>query len=215
MIDVRQQINSVRRTLGHRTLEAGDARVSTISQVYDTGIDDLWEVVTDPERIGRWFLPVSGELKQGGHYQLEGNAGGTVTSCDKPRGYAATWEYGGEVSWIEVRLTAEGDGTRFELEHVAHVKDEWWAQFGPTATGLGWDSGLLGLANHLADPAAQRLTAEQLMAWVATGEGKLFYRLAADAWKDVAIAGGEDPEAAQGQADRGYAAYTGIENPGQ
>lgn len=209
MIDVRQQVSSVRRTLGHRTLEAGEARVSTISQVYETDIDDLWSVVTDPDRISRWFLPVAGELKEGGHYQLEGNAGGTVTSCDKPRGYAATWEYGGDVSWIEVRLTPDGGGTRFELEHVAHVKDEWWDQFGPTATGLGWDSGLLGLANHLADSNAERLTAEQLMAWVATDEGKLFYRLAADAWRDVAIADGEDPAAAAGQADRGYAAYTG------
>ena len=41
MIDVRQQISNVRRTLGRRTLEAGEARVSVISQVYDTGIDDL------------------------------------------------------------------------------------------------------------------------------------------------------------------------------
>jgi uncharacterized protein YndB with AHSA1/START domain len=209
MIDVRQQISNVRRTLGHRTLEAGEARVSTISQVYDTDIDDLWEVVTSPDRISRWFLPVTGELKEGGHYQLEGNAGGTVTSCDKPRGYAATWEYGGDVSWIEVRLTPEDGGTRFELEHVAHVLDEWWDQFGPTATGLGWDSGMLGLANYLADRTAERLTAEQLTAWVGTDEGKLFYRLAADAWKEVAIADGEDPERAAGQADRGYAAYTG------
>jgi uncharacterized protein YndB with AHSA1/START domain len=209
MIDIRQQISNVRRTLGHRTLEAGEARVSTISQVYDTGIDDLWEVVTSPDRIARWFLPVNGELKEGGHYQLEGNAGGTVTSCDKPRGYAATWEYGGDVSWIEVRLTPEAGGTRFELEHVAHVKDEWWEQFGPTATGLGWDSGLYGLAKHLDDPAARRPGPEELMAWVASDEGKLFYRLAADAWKEVAIADGEDPSAAAAQADRGYAAYTG------
>lgn len=209
MIDVKQQVNSVRRTLGHRTLEAGEARVSTISQVYDTGIDDLWEVVTRPERIERWFLPVTGELKEGGHYQIEGNAGGTVTSCDKPRAYTATWEYGGDVSWIEVRLTPEADGTRFELEHVAHVKDEWWDQFGPTATGLGWDSGLLGLANHLADPATPRPEGEALMTWVASDEGKLFYRLTADAWAAAAVADGEDPAKAAGMADRGYAAYTG------
>lgn len=209
MIDVKQQISSVRRTLGRRTLEAGEARVSTISQVYDTDIDDLWEVVTRPERIARWFLPVTGELKEGGHYQLEGNAGGTVTACDKPRGYAATWEYGGEVSWIEVRLTPEGSGTRFELEHWAHVKDEWWEQFGPTATGLGWDGGLYGLARHLSDRSAPRPTMEEWMAWVTSDEGKLFHRLAADAWAEAAIADGEDPTAAAGMADRGYAAYTG------
>jgi uncharacterized protein YndB with AHSA1/START domain len=209
MIDVKQQISSVRRTLGRRTLEAGEARVSTISQVYDTDIDDLWEVVTRPERIARWFLPVTGELKEGGHYQLEGNAGGTVTACDKPHSYAATWEYGGEVSWIEVRLSPSGDGTLFELEHVAHVKDEWWQQFGPTATGLGWDGGMYGLASYLSDRSAPRPTMEEWMAWVGSDEGKLFHRLAADAWAEAAVADGEDPEAAAGMADRGYAAYTG------
>ena len=209
MIDVRQQTSSVRRTLGSRTLEAGDARVSTISQVYDTDIDDLWQVVTSAERIARWFLPVTGELKQGGHYQLEGNAGGTVTACDKPHGFAATWEYGGEVSWIEVRLTPEDGGTRFELEHVAHVKDEWWDQFGPGATGMGWDSGLYGLARHLDDPAAPRPEGDELTAWVGSDEGRLFMRLSADAWAAAAIADGDDPTLAAARSDRCYAAYTG------
>ena len=82
-------------------------------------------MVTNPERIRRWFLPVSGDLSEGGHYQLESNAGGTISHCEKPRGFAATWEYDEDVSWIEVRLTPEGDGrTRLELEHVAHVADE-------------------------------------------------------------------------------------------
>src|SRR5690348_15960946 len=93
MIDVDTQISQVRRELGTRTLEAGEARVSTISQVYPTDIDDLWDVVTNAERIARWFMPVEGELKEGGHYQLIGNASGTITNCDKPRSYAATWEY--------------------------------------------------------------------------------------------------------------------------
>ena len=81
MIDVKEQINAVRRTLGERTLEAGAAKVLTISQVYDTGIDDLWDTVTNPERIPRWFLPISGELRVGGRYQFEGNAGGTITAA--------------------------------------------------------------------------------------------------------------------------------------
>jgi uncharacterized protein YndB with AHSA1/START domain len=123
MIDVNQYINGVRRTVGDRTIEAGEARVSTISRIYPTDVDDLWEAVSSAERIGRWFLPISGELKEGGHYQLEGNASGTISRCDKPHGYSATWEYHDAVSWIEVRLTPEGDGTRFELEHVGQVPE--------------------------------------------------------------------------------------------
>ncbi|GLW28000.1 SRPBCC family protein [Actinoplanes regularis] len=210
MIDVTEQINSVRRTLGDRVLEAGQARVLTISQAYDTDLDDLWDVVTDPERIERWFLPVSGDLREGGKYQLEGNAGGTITRCDKPRSYAATWEFGGQVSWIEVRLTPEGDTrTRFELEHTALV-DEHWGQFGPGAVGIGWDSGLLGLAMHVSAPNAPRDT-DAIMAWLASEDGKRFMKLSGDAWAAADVASGADPETAAKQAAATYAAYTGAE----
>lgn len=210
MIQVKQQISDVRRTLGDRRLEAGEAKVTTMSQVYDTDAEDLWEAVTSAERIPRWFMPITGDLREGGSYQLEGNANGTISRCERPHGFAATWEYNGEVSWIEVRLTAEGDGrTRFELEHVAHVAAEFWDRFGPSATGLGWDLGMLGLAGHLTDPAAA-IRPEDGPAWMMSPEGKEFMRLSVDAWAQLAVAGGEDPEQARAAADRTYAAYTGA-----
>jgi uncharacterized protein YndB with AHSA1/START domain len=212
MIDVNHQISQVRRQQGRRTLEAGEARVQTISQVYDTDIEDLWDVVTNPERIARWFLPVEGELKEGGRYQLTGNAGGTVTRCDRPSGYSATWEFADQVSWIEVRLTPEGDSTRFELEHVAHVADEWWDQFGPGATGVGWDGGFYGLANYLADPASAPDPAS-MATWHETPEGRSFFRLSSDAWVEASIADGADPVAAKAAGERTYAFYTGQEAP--
>jgi uncharacterized protein YndB with AHSA1/START domain len=208
-VDVKQQINSVRRQLGRRVLEAGEARALTISQVYDTDIDDMWDVVTDASRIERWFMPVTGELQEGGRYQLEGNAGGSVTACEKPRFYAATWEFGGQVSWIEVRLSEEGDErTRFELTHIAHV-DEHWDQYGPAAVGIGWDSGLLGLALHLSAPDAPRDT-DAVMAWTVSEEGKTFMLLSSEAWAEADVADGEDPESARARAATTYAAYTGA-----
>ncbi|MEA5362676.1 SRPBCC family protein [Amycolatopsis sp., V23-08] len=206
MIDVSHQISAVRRTLGDRVIDAKDARVLTISQVYDTDVDDLWDACTNAERIPRWFLPVSGELKLGGHYQLEGNAGGTVERCDPPRGFAATWEFGGNVSWIEVRLTPEGDGTRFELEHVAHV-DERWDEFGPGAVGIGWDGMLVGLVLHLADPGTA-VDAEAAMAWMMSPEGIRFMTASGEAWYEADVAAGADPVNARGAADRTLAAYT-------
>ena len=107
MIEVIEQINAVRRRVGRRTLEAGEAHSVIISQVYAAPIDDVWDACTNPIRIPRWFLPVTGDLKPGGHYQLEGNAGGTIERCDPPREFTATWEFGGQTSWIEVRLTGE------------------------------------------------------------------------------------------------------------
>ena len=125
MIDVQHEVNAVERSVGRRTLAAGEANVVTVGRTYPSPVEDVWDACTNPERIPRWFLPVSGELTLGGHYQLEGNASGTIESCDPPHSFTATWEYGGEVSWIEVRFTPLDDGsTRFELDHIAHVDDE-------------------------------------------------------------------------------------------
>jgi uncharacterized protein YndB with AHSA1/START domain len=207
MIDVIQQINTVRRHVGRRVLEAGEARTVTISQTYGAAIDDVWDACTNPERIPRWFLPVSGDLRLGGRYQLEGNACGTIERCDPPRSFAATWEYGGDVSWIEVRLSAEPDGgTRLELEHIAHVGDERWAEFGPGAVGVGWDMGLMGLASHLSSGRA--VDPHESAAWVASDEGRRFMSLSSQRWRDANVAAGTDEVDAQAAADRTTAAYT-------
>jgi uncharacterized protein YndB with AHSA1/START domain len=204
MIDVTHQISAVERRVGRRTLAAGEARVVTVSQRYRGPVEDLWDACTNPDRLPRWFLPVSGELKVGGHYQLEGNAGGTVERCDPPHSFAATWEYGGEVSWIEVRITAEGERARLQLEHIAHVDDERWAEFGPGAVGIGWDLGLLGLATHLATGA----DVAQGQQWAASADGIRFMTESSEAWYAAAVAGGADPAAAREAADRTTAAYT-------
>jgi uncharacterized protein YndB with AHSA1/START domain len=206
MIDVHHQINAVRRTVGKRTLEAGEARVTTISQVYDASVDDIWDASTNAERIPRWFLPVTGELRLGGRYQLEGNAGGTIERCDPPKSFAATWEFGGEVSWIEVRISAEPDGgTRFELDHIAPDNDH-WAQFGPGAVGVGWDGGFIGLSLHLA--SGQAVDAQKVMAWTISAEGLEFMRLSSERWYEANVAAGENEAVARAQADRTTAAYT-------
>ena len=95
---VTHDINTVERRLGTRTLEAGEARTLTISRVYDTTAEDLWDACTNPERLPRWFLPVSGDLREGGRYALEGNASGTIERCQAPHALDATWEYGGQPS---------------------------------------------------------------------------------------------------------------------
>ena len=97
-LDVDHQISAVTRSVGAKSLESGEARVLTASRVYSTDVADLWDAVTNPERIARWFLPISGDLRQGGRYSLEGNASGTIEECDPPRRFAATWEFGGQVS---------------------------------------------------------------------------------------------------------------------
>ncbi len=207
MIDVTHQINAVRRSVGSRTLEAGEARVVTISQGYDTDAADLWDACTNIERIPRWFLPISGELRLGGHYQLEGNANGTILTCDPPREFTATWECGDDVSWIEVRITGEGSHrSRFELQHIAHVDDH-WEQFGPGAVGMGYDGALVGLTIHLS--TGQAVDPSFGQQWMASDDGRRFTKESGEAWYEANIASGADPEWARSAADRCISAYLG------
>jgi uncharacterized protein YndB with AHSA1/START domain len=212
VINVSQQVSAVRRQIGSRTLQAGEARILTISQTYDAPVEDVWDACTSPDRIPRWFLPITGELRPGGRYQLEGNASGTIERCNPPDSFAATWEFGGGVSWIEVRLTAEPEGsTRVELDHIAHIDDELWDQFGPGAVGVGWDGGFLGLALHLG--SGQAVDPAAAAKWMTSPEGREFVELSSQRWCDASIAVGTAEAAARAAADRVTAFYTGAGGP--
>lgn len=215
-INIEQQIQAVTRTLRTSEVDGEPAHVQTVGQDYPSDLADVWEAVTTADRIVRWFLPVSGDLTLGGRYQLEGNAGGEVLECSPPTGdtasFRVTWEFGGGVTWLTVRLAAiDADHTRLELEHVARVADvptEMWETFGPGATGVGWDQGLLGLALHLGTSDA-RIAPEQAEEWQLSEEGRAFARAAADAWAAAHVAAGADRDVAARAAAATYGFFTG------
>ena len=155
MIDITSEIEAIQREVGSGQIAAGEGRSVKLRRTYNAPIDDVWDALTNPERIGRWFLPISGDYRLGGTYQFEGNAGGKIVACERPNRLRVTWVYGEtvkpeDVSEIEVRLSPAGDeATVFELEHIAIVPDDRWAEYGPGAVGVGWDMGTLGLALHL------------------------------------------------------------------
>jgi uncharacterized protein YndB with AHSA1/START domain len=95
------------RRIENRAHQGQEAIVAVAVRSYDTTPDDLWEAITTPVRLARWFLPVEGDLRLGGRYQLQGNAGGTITRCDPPEAFDVTWEFGGATSWVAVRLTPD------------------------------------------------------------------------------------------------------------
>jgi uncharacterized protein YndB with AHSA1/START domain len=120
-------------------------RVIIATRRYETSIEDLWDALTNPERLARWFLPVSGDFR--------------IIRCEPPRVIAVTWEFGGSVSWVTVTLEEDPKGgTRLELEHVTPAGDH-WKQFGAGAVGVGWDLALLGLSRHIANGDADRVAA--------------------------------------------------------
>jgi len=208
-IDVDHQIKAVQRKVAPRSIETAEAHVVTVSQSYDTDPADLWDAVTSVERIPRWLLPISGDLKVGGSYQLEGQAGGTVLTCDPPKNFTATWEYGGNLSWIDVSITNDGpERARLVLEHIIPVdNDEIWREFGPGAVGMGWDSMLLGLAIHLR--TGESIDPSFGQQWTGTEDGRRFLTLSGEEWYTANVAFGVDPATAREMADRCLKAYLG------
>jgi uncharacterized protein YndB with AHSA1/START domain len=195
MIDIAKEIEAAQREVGTGRIAAGEGRTIRIRRTYGAAIDDVWDALTDPGRIGRWFLPISGDYRIGGQFQFEGNAGGTIVACERPNRLRVTWVYGEpasetDVSELEIRLRATAEeATELELEHTAIVPDEMWDQFGPGAVGVGWDQGMLGLALHLeggsiADP----------MAWQLSDEGRDFATRSSVAWGAANRRAGADEE---------------------
>jgi len=187
------------------------ALVAVAIRSYDTTVEDLWDAITTPERLVRWFLPVTGELKVGGRYQLQGNAGGTITRCQRPEALDLTWEIMGGTSWVNLRITPDGENARLVLEHIAHkdgIGEEHMKQFGPGAVGVGWDLALHGLERHLIDPSVP-LDPAAAEAWTMSSEGKAFVRGSGEAWGAAHAESGEDEAEARARAERTIAFYTG------
>jgi uncharacterized protein YndB with AHSA1/START domain len=211
MIDIVREIEAVKREVGTGRIAAGEGHAIRLERTYEARIEDVWDALTNPERIGRWFLPISGDYRIGGHYQFEGNAGGEIVACERPDRLRVTWVYGvptspPDVSELEVRLTATGeDATTLVLEHVAIVPAEMWDQFGPGAVGVGWDGGVLGLALHLrggsvGDP----------IAWQLSDEGRAFFTRSSEAWGVANEAAGADPAAVATMVANTTAFYTTV-----
>ncbi|WP_020107702.1 SRPBCC family protein [Nocardia sp. 348MFTsu5.1] len=205
------QIDAVTRTV---TISDNGSTVRTVAalrQDYATGIDDLWDACTSPERLVRWFAPVNGDLRLGGTYQIEGNAGGTIKTCDAPTGFSVSWEFGGEVSELSVHLEAlSSNSSRLVLEHSADVDPGRWQAFGPGAVGIGWDLGLLGLAHHVANSGA---APAQDTAWAQTDQAQTFMSDSSRRWADASIGAGTPEELARASEMRTTAFYLGTEVP--
>jgi len=204
--DVESHLGAVERSVSSMERDGRPARAVTLARSYDTTLDDLWDAVTNRERLPRWFLPISGELELGGRYQLEGNASGVITACERPSHLALTWEFGGDVSWVELHLSDDGAGSaRLTLTHTAHLSEH-WGEYGPGAVGVGWELGVMALAIHVARPTEPKLDEA---AFSASPDGKRFVTGSSEGWGQAAIASGTDANAALAAARRTTAFYTG------
>jgi uncharacterized protein YndB with AHSA1/START domain len=109
-INVDRYLGAVTRSVASLERDGKPARAVTLTRAYETTVQDLWDAVTNEERLPRWFLPIRGEFRVGGRYQLEGNAGGEILACEAPTHLAVTWEYDGYE--LGRRAHIEGGGRR-------------------------------------------------------------------------------------------------------
>jgi uncharacterized protein YndB with AHSA1/START domain len=173
MFDLIQELDAIERGVSR------DAETVTaaVSRSYAADAAEVWDALTDPERLPRWFYPVTGDLREGGEFQLVGHAGGRILRCEPPNRLEVT--FGGPDSILDVRLRQEGERTTVELIHTVPLAI---ARSGAGAlfVGPGWDGALLGLGIFLrgeavGDPIAAANSAEVIE----------FNRGSIDRWTDA------------------------------
>ncbi len=208
MIDITKFLGQNKRSISSKTVDGELMRSMVIERPYEASLSEVWDAITNIERIPTWFMPISGDLKLGGSYELTGNASGKILECEPETRFRITWEFGGNMSWVEVKLKPEGeDRTLFWLEHSAVVPEEMWDTYGPGAGGVGWELGLFGLANHFHH--GEKITPDKGEEWTMSDEGKQFIRTSSAAWGEASIADGTEPEKAKKAADATTGFYTG------
>ncbi|MEO1028677.1 MAG: polyketide cyclase, partial [Pseudomonadota bacterium] len=134
-----------------------------------------------------------------------------IISCDPPRSFYVSWEYGDDVSWIKVDLEAVDRGTRLTLKHImlkSEAGEAHWKKYGPAATGVGWELAFLAL-DYVLSNAGMIIDAAENAAWMTTAAGKLFMRQSAEKWGEAHARAGEVREIALEMAKQTASFYTG------
>lgn len=181
IIDIANQLAAIHRAVSRQAGLSGETVTVRIQREYDAEVADVWDAVTDPDRVKRWFLPLTGDLREGGTFQLEGNAGGDILTCQAPTLLRVT--FGGPASVVELSLAAAGERTALELVHTVPIEMAGGSGAGALYVGPGWDGAIMGLALFLAgeeigDPAVaansievQEFSRDSAHAWAAVLRG--------------------------------------------
>lgn len=162
---------------------------------------EVWDAIARPERLARWFAPVSGELRVGGRFRVAGfsvagEAAGAILACEPARRLELEWEAAGEIGWVDIALSHYGGGgARLTFTHSVRETERWRA-FGPAGIGVGWDLASYALVGHLARPGVDI----DLRTLAALPESRRLLASCAESWGRLAIEAGEDPDAARAAA---------------
>ncbi|HEU5037014.1 MAG TPA: SRPBCC domain-containing protein [Nocardioides sp.] len=141
------------RTTGTMRALDHDRGAVRVEEVYDTGIDDLWEACTTPERLARWIAEVEGELRVGGGvvvtFTSTWSGSARIEECDAPHHLLLRMQPGtDEESEVEAWLSDEGRRTRLVVEERGLSRGALHFY------GSGWQAHLEDLGRSLEDGAS-------------------------------------------------------------
>jgi uncharacterized protein YndB with AHSA1/START domain len=133
------------RILGALRPVDADKGAVRIHDFFETGVDDLWSALTEPERLARWIADVEGDLSVGGEFNARFTSSwegpGRVDVCEPPHRLLLTMNPGEEdETVIEALLNAEVGGTRLVIEERGLPID------GLASHGAGWQAHIEDLA---------------------------------------------------------------------
>jgi uncharacterized protein YndB with AHSA1/START domain len=113
-----------------------DTPVLEIERHYDAPPERVWQAWTDPRALSRWFGPggmdavtqADLDVRPGGHYTIafrtadgeEHRVSGTYEEVTKPRKLSFSWAWQStpeRISFVSIRLEAEGGGTLMSFRH--------------------------------------------------------------------------------------------------
>jgi uncharacterized protein YndB with AHSA1/START domain len=116
--------------------EASQQNVLEIERRYDAPPERVWQAWTDPRALSRWFGPgeegsvtqAELDVRPGGRYTIafctpdgeEHRVSGDYEEVDRPCKLSFSWAWQstpGRVSFVTVRLEADGAGTRMSFRH--------------------------------------------------------------------------------------------------
>lgn len=132
-------------------VDDAEARL-TFDRRYPTDAADLWDAVTAPERLARWFTKVSGDLSQGGTFTIHFDDGDApecrVETCEPGKAFSWSWPHQGATSLIEVSVTPDDGGARLFLVHTR------LSTIQAPEYGAGWQAFVRSLDSYLGHPDA-------------------------------------------------------------
>lgn len=209
MYDLAGWVAGTSRDVERRLVSGSERYAVILRRQYGVLAEEVWDACTSAARLAEWFLPISGELRLGGRYQFEGNAGGQILDCDRPRLVRVSWEYGDNpAQQLTLQVSQQpGAGAAVQLEHAGPAELAGVPEFA-FGVGPGWDPALIALGTYLDADMPDKSW------WLESPEARELIERSVRAWQQVLndreIA---TPAVIAKAAETSLAFYTGTEPP--